>query len=58
MDTQVYYSVDEVTLTFAVNGCSLSFWGRKDPEGLSQKFTMVFPTVELAFETIRTQLQQ
>lgn len=49
-----YYGVDEVSLTFARNGCMIQFWGRLDPEEMPEKFTMVFPDIRSAIEVVES----
>lgn len=46
-----YTDVEEVTIGFAQNGCSLTFWGRLDGEYL--QFRMVFPSLVVAFDMIK-----
>ena len=50
-DTLEYTDVDEVTLGFAQNGCSLTFWGRVDRDYKEHK--MVFPSLIVAFDMIK-----
>lgn len=50
-DSLEYTDVEEVTLGFAQNGCSLTFWGRLD--GDYQQFRMVFPSLVVAFDMIK-----
>lgn len=50
-DTLEYTDVEEVTLGFAQNGCSLSFWGRLDGDYKEHK--MVFPSLVVAFDMIK-----
>ena len=50
-DTLEYTSVEEVTVGFAQNGCTLSFWGRLGDD--YREHRMVFPSLVVAFDMIK-----
>lgn len=64
-DTLEYTSVEEVTIGFAQNGCTLSFWGRSTAtevgtdgipnvlKGDYKEHKMVFPSLVVAFDMIK-----
>lgn len=49
--TLEYSRVDEVSIQFAENGCTLSFWGYLDDN--YKEFKMVFPSLSVAFDMIK-----
>ena len=52
-DSLDYIGVDEVTISFAQNGCVLSFWGRLGEEGDYKEFKIVYPSLEVAFDMVK-----
>jgi len=52
-DSLEYTGVDEVTITYAQNGCVLSFWGRLGVDGDYKEFKIVYPSLEVAFDMIK-----
>jgi hypothetical protein len=50
-DTLEYTNVDEVTIEFAQNGCTLSFWGRLGDDYKERR--IVFPSLGVAFDMIK-----
>ena len=52
-DTLDYFGVDDVTITFAQNGCVLSFYGRLGKQGDYKEFKVVYPSLDVAFDMIK-----
>lgn len=48
-----YKDVDDVTIGFAANGVTLSFYGEDSESGESKRWLLVYPSLEVALDMVR-----
>jgi hypothetical protein len=48
-----YKDVDDVTIGFAANGVTLSFYGEDSETNVSKRWLFVYPSLEVALDLVK-----
>ena len=48
-----FKDVDDVTIGFAENGVTLSFYGEDEDTGTSKRWLMVYPSLDVALDMVK-----